>query len=148
MCQAVQQPLYMITPGRPFCLYVDASDYAVSCVLARCDITGKEQPVAFASSKFTPTQVNRATIEKEAYACIWALQKYRHWLLGSVTTLCSDHNPLTYLSESAPKSAKLMRWVLALQEFNIVFKYRAGELNQAADCVSRMVSLDESQSSQ
>ena len=108
----------------------------------------KEQPVAFASSKFTTTQCNWATIEKEAYACIWALQKYRHWLFGSVTTLYSDHNPLTYLSESSPKSAKLMRWALALQEFNILFRYRAGRLNQAADCVSRMVSLDEPQSSQ
>jgi hypothetical protein len=148
LCRAVQQPLSIIVPGRPFCLYVDASDYAVGCVLGQCDVTGKEQPVAFASSKFTTTQCNWATIEKEAYACIWALQKYRHWLFGSVTTLYSDHNPLTYLSESSPKSAKLMRWALALQEFNILFRYRAGRLNQAADCVSRMVSLDELQSSQ
>jgi hypothetical protein len=87
-------------------LFVDASDYAVGCVLAQIDPTGKEQPVAFASNKFTPTQCNWATIEKEAYACIWALQKYRHWLFGSVTTLYSDHNPLTYLSESSPKSAR------------------------------------------
>ena len=115
-------------------------------MLSQSDTDGREQPVAFASSKLTSTQCNWATIEKEAYACIWALQKYRHWLFGSITTLYSDHNPLTYLSESSPKSAKLMRWALALQEFNIQFRYRAGALNQAADCVSRMVSLDESQS--
>jgi hypothetical protein len=39
--QAVQQPLYILTPGQPFCLYVDASDYAVGCVLVQCDIAGK-----------------------------------------------------------------------------------------------------------
>jgi hypothetical protein len=126
LCRAVQQPLHIIEPGQPFCLYVDASDYAVGCVLAQCDSNGREQPVAFASSKLTPTQYNWATIEKEEHACIWALQKYRHWLFGSVTTLYSDHNPLTYLSDSSPKSAKLMRWALALQEFHIQFQYRAG----------------------
>jgi hypothetical protein len=43
MCHAVQQSLYILTPGQPFCLYVDASDYAVGCVLVQCDIAGKDQ---------------------------------------------------------------------------------------------------------
>ena len=32
-------------------------------------------------------------------------------------TIFSDHNPLVYLRECAPKSAKLTRWALGLQEF-------------------------------
>ena len=40
---------------------------------------------------------------------------------------------------SAPKSAKSMRWSLALAEFEIEFKYRAGKLNVAADALSRPV---------
>ena len=56
-------------------------------------------------------------------------------------TVHSDHNPLLYLTESAPKSAKLMRWALVLQEFNIKFKYRAAAQNVAADCLSRLVNL-------
>jgi len=32
-------------------------------------------------------------------------------------TTFSDHNPLMYLRECAPKSAKLTRWALGLQEF-------------------------------
>jgi len=50
----------------------------------------------------------------------------------------SDHNPLQYLIESAPKSAKLMRWSLALQEFSLTFKYKSGKTNAAADCLSRL----------
>jgi hypothetical protein len=45
----------------------------------------------------------------------------------------SDHNPLTLLTESAPKSAKLARWALALQEFNIDFRYPCGRKNAAAN---------------
>ena len=32
-------------------------------------------------------------------------------------TIFSDHNPLMYLRECAPKSAKLTRWALGLQGF-------------------------------
>jgi hypothetical protein len=52
--------------------------------------------------------------------------------------LYSDHNPITYLTEANPKSAKLMRWALALQEFEVQIRYRAGKNNLAADCASRL----------
>jgi len=41
---------------------------------------------------------------------------------------------LTYLTESAPKSSKLMRWSLALAEFNLEFRYLAGKHNVPAEC--------------
>ena len=47
---------------------------------------------------------------------------------------------MLYLTESVPKSAKLMRWAMALQEFSVTFKYRAGRANVAADCLSRLKS--------
>ena len=53
-------------------------------------------------------------------------------------TVHSDHNPLLYVTESAPKSAKLMCWSLSLQEFDVTFKYRAGRANVGADCLSRL----------
>jgi len=46
--------------------------------------------------------------------------------------------PLSFLTESVPKSAKLMRWALALQEFSIVFQYYPGRKNVVADCLSRL----------
>jgi len=101
------------------------------------DDLGVEHPIAFFSSKLTPAQRNWATIEREAYAVLVAVNKFKHWFFGSKVTIHSDHNPLTYLTESAPKSSKLMRWSLALAEFNIKFKYKAGKLNVPADTLSR-----------
>ena len=69
--------------------------------------------------------------------------KTRPWQQVFRVTVHSDHNPLLYVTESAPKSAKLMRWSLSLQEFDVTFKYRAGRANVAADCLSRL-NLDES----
>jgi hypothetical protein len=104
---------------------------------------GSEKPVAFASIKFNNTQRNWATTEKKAFGAIWALNKFRHWVFGRVVTVFTDHNPITYLTESSPKSAKLMRWLLGISEFDVTFKFRVGRLNEAADCVSRMTTSDD-----
>ena len=47
----------------------------------------------------------------------------------------SDHNPLTYITESSTKSAKLMRWLLSLQSYNVTFKYKEGRKNVVADWI-------------
>jgi hypothetical protein len=115
--------------SKPFSIYVDASEFCVGAMLCQNAPDGTDQPVAFASSKLTPTQRNWATIEKEAYAAIYALQRFEHWILGGpVTTLYSDHNPLSFLTDTTPKSSKLMRWAMALQKYTVVFKYRACSL--------------------
>ena len=97
-----------------------------------------DKPVAFASVKLTPTQRNWATVEKEAFACIWALKKYHRWLFRNKVTIYSDHNPLTFLAQASSHSSKLMRWALALQEYDVVLKYRESKRNAAADCLSRV----------
>jgi len=45
------------------------------------------------------------------------LRKFRNFVFANEVTIFSDHNPLMYLRECAPKSAKLTRWALGLQEF-------------------------------
>lgn len=79
-----------------------------------------------------------STVEKEAYAVIWALTKYRHWLFANEICVFSDHNPLVFLTESIPKAPKLMRWALAVQQFNVTFKYKAGKTNVVADCQDQL----------
>ena len=138
LCEATEKPLSIVDFNKPFNLFVDASDYAIAGILTQTDDQGKEKPIAFASHKLSDTQKAWATVEKEAYAALWSLQKYRSWVFGAADTVHSDHNPLTYLTDSAPKSAKLMRWALALQEFNVTFKYKPGKNNVAADCLSRL----------
>ena len=125
-------------PGQPFLLYTDASAISVGCQLAHRDNTGQVHPVAFASQKLTPTQCAWATIEREAYAVIWSLGRFRDVVFGSHITIFVDHNQLRYLTERAPKSAKLTRWALALQEYDITFEYRKGTSNVVAGCLSRL----------
>ena len=133
------QRTVIVDHTRQLSLFVDASEIAVGATLTQCDNQGRFRPTAFASSKLTPSQQRWSTIEREAYASPWALQKYKYGTFGTRIILYSDHSPITFLTEATPKSSKLMCWSLALQEFDVEFHYRCGKFNEAADCLSRMV---------
>ena len=109
--------------GEPLGIYCDASHIAVGSHVVQWDSDVKEIPISFTSSKLSGAQLSWAAVEKEAYAVIWALNKFRTWIFGSHITIFSDSNPLTFLTSSAPKSAKLTRWAIALQQFEITFTY-------------------------
>jgi transposase InsO family protein/ribosomal protein L21E len=130
--------LHTIDFTKDFGLSVDASATAVGCCLFQWTEEGQEKPIAFASLKLTNTQMHWSTIEREAFAVIWALKRFRSWVFLSKIIIYSDHNPLSYLTDASPKSAKLTRWALALQEFNVDFRYRPGRQNTVADFLSRL----------
>jgi len=129
--------LHTVEYGKPFGLLVDAYNVAVGCCYIQWTPEGVEKPIAFGSSKLSQTQRNWATIEKETYAVIYALRKFRNFVFAVPVTVYSDHNPLIYINDCAPKRAKLCRWSLALQEFDLTFKFKPGLKNLAADCLSR-----------
>ena len=122
---------------RPYIIRTDASDYAVGACLAQLSDEGQEFPIAFASSKLSEVQTRWSTIEKEAYAVIFALQKFDVWVFGSKIDLYSDHNPLQYLVSCAPKSAKLTRWALSLTRYDLCVHHIKGTDNVSADFLSR-----------
>jgi len=119
LIDAVQKPLYIIEWDKPFAIFVDASGFAVVGVLAQPYGEGGHRPIAFHSAKLTKTQQKWATVELEAYAAISARKKFRAWIFGGPEViLYSVHNHLTYLTMAVRRSAKLMRWSLALQDFD------------------------------
>jgi len=79
--------------------------YACAAVLTQNVGDQIDKPVSFASVRLTPTQRNWSTVEKEAFACIWALKKYQKWLFRSKVTTYSDHNPLTFLTQASSQSS-------------------------------------------
>ena len=137
LCKA--PTLYTPRIEKPFTIQCDASSYGVGACLSQRDDEGKLRPISFASQKFTTAQQNWSTIEREAYAVVWAIKKFENYVFGTKIEVITDHNPLTYLQKTAPQSAKLQRWALALQRFDISITHCPGALLKNADGLSRLV---------
>ena len=122
----------------PFIIQADSSGYAVGACLAQ-ERNGKEVPIAYASAKLAGNQLNWSTIEKEAYAIIFALKKFECFVYNSKIFIYTDHNPLQFLTQCTPRNARLLRWSLALQNYNIEIRHKKGKLNSNCDALSRLI---------
>jgi hypothetical protein len=77
-------------------------------------------------------------MEKEFLAVVFALDKFRSYLLCSHVIIQMDYATLKYLMEKKDSKPRLIRWVLLLQEFDLIIKDRKGKENMVADHLSRL----------
>ncbi|GJU28860.1 reverse transcriptase domain-containing protein [Tanacetum coccineum] len=55
---------------------------------------------------------------KEILAVVYAFEKFRSYLVMNKCTVYTDHSALKYLFAKKDSKARLLRWVLLLQEFD------------------------------
>ncbi|KAM1985454.1 hypothetical protein ACFX16_013622 [Malus domestica] len=127
----------------PFELMCDASDYAIGAVLGQ---RRNKQPhvIHYASWTLNDAQLNYSTTEKELLAVVFALDKFRSYLLGTKVIVYFDHAVLKYLFTKKKAKPRLILWMLLLQEFNIEIRDKKGSENVVADHLSRLVHEEDS----
>lgn len=115
----------------------DASNYVVEAALAQRE--GKDPfIIAYASKTLDAAQSNYTTTEKELLAIVFALDKFRAYLLGAKVVVYSDHATLKYLIAKEESKSRLIHWILLLQEFDLEIKDRSGFQNLVADHLSHL----------
>ena len=123
---------------KEFEVSTDASDTGLGCVLSQRDDLGRDRPVCFASKAFTDNEKNWHIRDKEAFAFVVALRKFRPYLLGKKFKWFTDNRSLTWLHNTRDPRGRYARWLEEIQEFDFDVEYRRGVSNSHADAISRL----------
>ncbi|GJZ11177.1 reverse transcriptase domain-containing protein [Tanacetum coccineum] len=129
----------LIAPNwdQPFEIMCDASDYAIGAVLGQ-RIEKHFRPIHYASKTMTEAETNYTTTKKEMLTVVYAFKKFRSYLIMNKSVVYTDHSALKYLFNKKDAKARLLRWVLLLQEFDFSVIDTKGAENYAADHLSRL----------
>nr|GEV40559.1 reverse transcriptase domain-containing protein [Tanacetum cinerariifolium] len=118
--------------GLPFELMCDTSDFAIGAVLGQRH-EKHFRPIHYASKMMTDAEYNYTTTKKEMLAVVYAFEKFQSYLIMNKSIVHTDHFALKYLFVKKDAKARLLRWVLLLQEFDFKVLDTKGAENLAAD---------------
>nr|GEY78683.1 reverse transcriptase domain-containing protein [Tanacetum cinerariifolium] len=115
----------------------DASDFAVGVILGQ-RIEKHFRPNHYASKIKTEAESNYTTTEKEMLAVVYAFEKFLSYLIMNKSIVYTNHSALKYIFAKKDAKARLLRWILLLQEFyfKVVDTKRAE--NYTVDHLSRL----------
>ena len=130
----------------PFVVQTDSSYSAAAGILAQLNEQNILTPIAFVSKKYSETEQRYSVAEKETYAIVFTLSRFRFYLLANTFTLYTDHKGLCVLNDGTYKNDRIARWSLILQNFKFEVVYLKGKDNIVSDYLSRYVEYQEEES--
>ena len=135
--------LFCELPAGPryFHVHIDASAYAIGCILAQPGEKNMDFPISYASRQLNSAEKNYTTTEREGLSMVYAVKKFRHYLLANQFIFFVDHQDLLYLVRKNKPCAtgRIVRWFVILLEFDfILVAVKKGSTHHRADHLSRI----------
>ena len=101
-------------------------------------LTQYGHPIAFESKKLNLHQRNYPVHDKEMYAIMHALDRWRPFLLGRHFKVYTDHRSLVYLKTQPNLNQRQLRWMERAADYDCEILYKSGKENVVADALSRI----------
>ena len=127
--------------NKPFYLLCDASDlYGMGSVLVQLDDQGHEKVVAYYSRRWRDAEARWHSLEHECCCVYESIKRFSHYLFNKFYVI-TDAEPLVWLQRMKAPKDKYAYWCMELQSHDFEIHHRPGELNKAADSVSRLAHI-------
>ena len=123
--------------SQAFRLYTDASTAGLGAILAQVR-DGKERIIFCASRALNQAEKSYPATKLECLAIVWAVAKFRPYLMAMPLEVFTDHYALQWLKTMHTGSALLHRWSAALEEYDFTMHHRPGKVQTHVDGLSRL----------
>jgi predicted aspartyl protease len=133
------QRIYHHDPELPTKLETDSSDGVIAGVFSQEHPDGKWYPIGFYSHVLNGHEPNWEIHDKELYAIVEAFRRWRPELMSTRSQIgvYTDHRSLEYFMTTKILTAKQVRWMEYLSDFNFKIMYTTGKSNLKADTLTR-----------
>eukprot|EP00253_Pinus_taeda_P020193 PITA_20193 len=102
----------------PFHIHTNASNKAIGAALGQID-ENLPYAIYFISKNLSKAELNYTVTEKELLAVMHSLNKFRHYIIGYQIFVHTDHATIRYLMNKPDVNARIIRWLLLLQQFDL-----------------------------
>ena len=128
-------------PQKKVVVTTDASTSAIGAILQLHNEDGTVHGVvAYLSRALHGHELNWPIRDKEFFAAIHSLRKWKHYLIGVPFVLKTDHHSLQYVFQNKTINARFARWWNDIAEFDFTVQYIPGPTNHA-DGLSRLSAI-------
>jgi hypothetical protein len=117
---------------KPFDVYCDASGTGLGCVLIQ-----EGRVILYSSRQLRRHEENYPTHDLELAVVVMAMRTWRHYLLGNVVYIYTDHKSLKYIFTQPDLNMRQRRWIELIKNYELEVHYHPGKANVVVDAVSR-----------
>jgi hypothetical protein len=118
--------------AKPFNVYCDASSTSLGGVLKQ-----EGRVISYSSRQLRCHEENYPTPDLELAAVVMALRTWRHYLLGNVVHIYTNHKSMKYMFTQPDLNMRQRRRLELIKDYELEVHYHPGKANVVADARSR-----------